>query len=136
MELQWRRLMLDDWGTCRSATQSPADEPGRLLLLPDDVDPVGRSWTELVLVSRLHCCTGVTDYHLADYWPAYVGKLAADLETAHVAGTSVFLWDVGGAVCLIGYAGLPGEAKPWCDLHRCHATAREALDRIDPKTME
>lgn len=136
MELQWRRLILDDWGICRRASQSPAGEPARLLLLPDNVDPVGKPWTDLVLLSRAKCGVKTADYQLADYCPAYLGKLAADLESAHVEGTSVFLWDAGGAVCLIGYAGLHGETTPWCDLHQCHATAHQALCRLDPETME
>jgi hypothetical protein len=136
MELQWRRLILDDWGTCCCATLPLDVEPSRLLLLPNDVDPMGKCWTELVLLSRAKCCKVAVDYRLADYCPAYLGKLAADLETAQADGTSVFLWDVAGAVCLIGYAGLPGEAKPWCDLQQRHATAREALRQIDPTTME
>lgn len=136
MELQWRRLSLDDRGTCRRAALSPDEEPGQLLLLPDDVAPVGMRWTELVLLSRAQCCEEAADYQLADYCPAYLGKLAADLEAAFLEGKSVFLWDVGGAVCLIGYAGLPGETQPWCDLRQRFASAHEALCRIDPRTME
>lgn len=136
MKLHWCRLILDDWGTCLRLAPPQGVEPARLLLLPDDVDPANKTWSELVLLSRTKCCESVLDYQLAEYWPAYLGKLAADLETARAEGRSVFLWDRAGTLRLLGYAGLLGDAAPWCDAHQRYAHAQQALLRISLAAME
>jgi len=124
---QWRRLVVDEREVCRRC--AAAEEPAavRLLLLPAEFNPAGETWAELVQHSRQHCAGRTLDFRLADYWPDYVEKLAADLETAHADGVSVCLWDQADAVVLIGYACVPRDAAPWCDTRRQFSSAQAAL---------
>lgn len=136
MELQWWRLLLDARGVCVAVASAECGDAARLLVLPAAVYPVHKTWTELVLLSRMICGEKVLEFQLGDYWPAYLAKLAADLETTRAEGTSVLLWDTAGQLRLIGYAASLGGAAPWCDLHQRHAQVQTALMALTLPPMD
>lgn len=131
MTLVRRRIYLD--GAGKAVGPGAGDKAAaHVLLLPSTVDVVARTFADLLEISR-NCQSSLEDYCLADYAPAYLAKLLADMETAHSEGHAVYLWDAERRLVLVGYPRETDENGPdWSDTQRWYATAQDAFHKIQP----
>jgi hypothetical protein len=135
MNLVRRRVHFDGVGRALSAPAAVV-QSAHVFLLPGDVDVKGRTVAELLEISR-SCQRVVEDYCLADYAPAYVNKLLADMETAQGEGRAVFLWDSNRALLLAGYPRLTGDPQPiWTDTRQWYRTAQNAFHHLHPLDLD
>jgi hypothetical protein len=136
MKLVRRRIHFDGAGRALSAPSGAVPQAAHVFLLPDEADVKGRTIAELLEISR---CSqqAVEDYCLADYAPAYVNKLLADMETAQGEGRAVFLWDSNRALLLAGYPRLTGDPQPiWTDTKQWYRTAQDAFHQLHPLDLD
>jgi hypothetical protein len=136
MKLVRRRVHFDSAGRALSALPGGVPQAAHVFLLPGDADVKGRSVAELLEISR-RSQQAVEDYCLADYAPAYVNKLLADMETAQTEGRAVFLWDSNRALLLAGYPRPTGDPQPiWTDTEQWYRTAQDAFHHLHPLDMD
>jgi hypothetical protein len=135
MKLVRQRIHFDGAGRALSALSGGVPQVAHVFLLPGDADVKGRTVSELLKISR-DSQAAVEDYCLADYAPAYVNKLLADMETAQTEGRAVFLWDSNRALLLAGYPRVTGDPQPiWTDTRQWYRTAQDAFHHLHPLDM-
>jgi hypothetical protein len=55
-------------------------------------------------------------------------SLASDLQAAHDAGDTVYLWGLGGSFMLAGHPGMM-DGRSWSDGQRWYQSARDCLNK-------